>query len=79
MWDTEDSLIGTNPGVKIRICPKLFLFISELFLTNETLSGMGYRPHPPDAKIESTLIWYRSDKSNNESVELGNQQESTMI
>ena len=22
---------------------------------------MGYRPHPPDAKIESTLIWYRWD------------------
>jgi len=39
MWDTEDSLIGTNPG-------------------------MGYRPHPPDAKIESTLIWYRHGEAN---------------
>jgi len=39
MWNTEDSLIGTNPG-------------------------MGYRPHPHDSKIESTLIWYRHGKVN---------------
>ena len=32
---------------------------------------MGYRPHPPDAKIESTLIWYRWDP------QLENQEKNT--
>ena len=72
MWDTEDSLIGTNPGSRIRIFhlfPQswylaLKLFISEVFSQMRHFSGMGYRPHPHDSKIESTLIWYRCDHNN---------------
>ena len=36
---------------------------------------MGYRPHPPDAKIESTLIWYRWDPRTNHQPE--NQEKNT--
>jgi len=39
LWEQDQSIIGTNPG-------------------------MGYRPHPHDSKIESTLIWYRHGKNN---------------
>lgn len=27
--------------------------------------GLGFRPMPPESNVESTLIWYEKDNSNN--------------
>lgn len=27
--------------------------------------GLGFRPMPPEANVESTLIWYRASDENN--------------
>ena len=51
-----------NQPRSYNIFVKIFIIISWFAQgISKKNSGMGYRPHPPDAKIESTLIWYRWD------------------
>lgn len=32
---------------------------------NYFLTGLGFRPMPPDANVESTLIWFKASDKNN--------------
>ena len=63
VWSEPIQVLRTEGVVKnIMLSKKLSKY--NVVCSNLTIwfIGMGYRPHPPDAKIESTLIWYRWKK-----------------
>lgn len=45
-------------------CIKYFKFKSFNF-NYFLISGLGFRPMPPEVNVESTLVWYESNKPDN--------------
>lgn len=64
-WQLEGSLIGNNPG-KITLILLGFSFSAYIITENDSTkiffySGLGFRPMPDSANVESTLIYYRAN------------------
>lgn len=59
-WKLDSSLIGSNPGkLKKKINNRFILFPFQY------VTGLGFRPMPPESNVESTLVWYKSADNNN--------------
>jgi hypothetical protein len=41
------------------------VFVANVFVVMFFLSGLGFRPLPPEDNVESTLIWYKGSNFEN--------------
>jgi len=53
--------------LKEKIVTIIYIFSTQLNDDNifPSTSGLGFRPMPPEANVESTLVWYESSKKDN--------------